>query len=135
MACAALDWNENRARECLKILSTKPSQGSIRERPAYKNILSQKTYQWENDVWQLLRDLGRKEVQYSAGTSINEIATPIKETNITEIDTPIEISSKRLVGARNTHKCESQNNYSALGLKIFGTLCELRFGYLNHQTY
>ena len=40
----SIDWNENRAKACLKILNIKPLENSICKRPTHKNILSKKTY-------------------------------------------------------------------------------------------
>jgi hypothetical protein len=54
IACAALDWNENRSRECLKVVEVCATDNIVRNRPPHKRILSDKTYNWKNDVKQLL---------------------------------------------------------------------------------
>lgn len=54
LACAALDWNENRGRKCSKIQTMKPLGNSVWRRPAKKRVLSTKTFNWKNVVKQKL---------------------------------------------------------------------------------
>jgi hypothetical protein len=54
IACAILDWNENRSRQCLKVVEVCASDNIVRNQPPHKRILSDKTYNWKNDVKQLL---------------------------------------------------------------------------------
>jgi hypothetical protein len=50
LACAALDWNENRFRECLRVDMRKPSHSAVRRRPRRQRVLTEKTYNWKKDL-------------------------------------------------------------------------------------
>jgi hypothetical protein len=50
IACAALDWNENRSRECLKVVEVCATDNVVRNRPPHKRVLTDKTHNWKNDV-------------------------------------------------------------------------------------
>jgi hypothetical protein len=50
LACVALDWNENRFRECLRVDMRKPSHSAVRRRPRRQRVLTEKTYNWKKDL-------------------------------------------------------------------------------------
>jgi hypothetical protein len=54
IACTVLDWNENRSRECLKVVEVCAIDNIVRNRPPHKRILIDKTHNWKNDVKTLL---------------------------------------------------------------------------------
>jgi hypothetical protein len=54
IACAALDWNENRSKECLKVVEVRTTDNTVRNRPPHKRVLTDKTHNWKNDVKTLL---------------------------------------------------------------------------------
>jgi hypothetical protein len=54
LACAALDWNENRDRKCLSVIPRKTSNSVVRRQPAKQQVLSDKTFSWKEEVTKIL---------------------------------------------------------------------------------
>ena len=53
IARATLNWNENRSRECLKVVEVHATNNIMQNWLPQKQILSDKTYNWKNNVKQL----------------------------------------------------------------------------------
>jgi hypothetical protein len=57
LACAGLDWNENRGRTLLKVLARNACTTAVRKRAAFRRVLTKKTYLWKGLVWQTYRSM------------------------------------------------------------------------------
>jgi hypothetical protein len=47
---ATLDWNENKSRECLKVVEVCATNNIVYNKPPHKRVLTDKTHNWKNDV-------------------------------------------------------------------------------------
>jgi hypothetical protein len=50
LACAAMDWNENRDRECLHVVTRKSSSSAVRRRSSKQHLLAEKTFTWKKEL-------------------------------------------------------------------------------------